>query len=104
MRFDELYVGDRFTAFGNLWTKTECDQARQHRAEGIALGDSGYGYRADTICSFGRDDEVKFVPPDAAEIARLRSALSRIAESGDDYGHRGLQHIAAEALYVTPNA
>lgn len=38
------------------------------------------------------------------EIARLRAALSMIAESGSDYERGGLQRIASDALDLTPNA
>ena len=61
--FTDLWVGDRFTAFGELWTKLDHQTARQHRKESIALGERGCGYLLDTICSFRRDDAVQFVPP-----------------------------------------
>ena len=63
MRFADLWSGDRFVAFGTLWTKIDPDYARKHSKESIALAEQGHGYMGDTVCSFDRDDEVGFVPP-----------------------------------------
>jgi hypothetical protein len=63
--FSDLWVGDRFNAYGELWTKQGHDAARQHSKESIALGARGYGYIGDTICSFEPEDAVEFVPPAA---------------------------------------
>ena len=62
IRFCDLTEGDRFTAHGALWTKTGPETARKHDKEGINLGRRGYGYVGDSICSFGNDDPVVFVP------------------------------------------
>lgn len=63
MRFDALYVGDRFTAYDSLWTKIDVGVARKHSEDSINLGERGAGYRLDSICSFPDDDEAQFVPP-----------------------------------------
>ena len=64
MKFDQLYAGDRFSRSGkdDLWTKIDPGAARRHSDESRSLGDRGYGYYGDAICSFERDDEVEFVP------------------------------------------
>lgn len=63
MRFDELWTGDRFIAYEALWTKIDPECARKHSKESMALGERGHGYIGDTICSFDREDEVRFLPP-----------------------------------------
>lgn len=65
--FGTLWVGDRFTADGNLWTKLGHDTARQHSESGINLGDKGFGYIGDSVCSFDKEDAVTFVPPAVKE-------------------------------------
>ncbi len=62
MQFDQLCPGDRFIAYDSLWTKIDADAARKHSKESMALGDHGYGYVGDLICSFERNDEVLFLP------------------------------------------
>jgi hypothetical protein len=71
-QFGTLWVGDRFTAYDNLWTKLGHDTARQHSESGLKLGDRGYGYIADTICSFDKHDAVTFVPPGVKEGAHAQ--------------------------------
>ena len=73
MRFDELWVGDRFVAYDALWTKIGHGCARKHGKESMVLGDSGHGYRGDTLCSFESEDDVRFLPPNA-ELTGARSA------------------------------
>jgi hypothetical protein len=64
IRFRDLMEGDRFTAHGTLWTKLGPVTARKHGQAGIELGLKGYGYVGDSICSFGKEDSVVFVPVD----------------------------------------
>lgn len=59
----KLWVGDRFYAYDKLWTYLGEHTARNHRKESIQLGERGYGYIGDTICSFEPDELVRFVPP-----------------------------------------
>lgn len=61
--FGELWVGDRFAVHGSLWTRLSPSTARKHGNESVALGQRGYGYIGDTICSFEADDVVEFVAP-----------------------------------------
>lgn len=61
MKFKDLFPGDRFTAFGSLWTKLGRDTARIHKPEVSALGERAAGHR-EGLCDFGPDDEVKFLP------------------------------------------
>ena len=61
--FAGLWVGDRFNAYGHMWTKLGHATARQHSPEAIALRERGYGYICDTICSFEPESAVDFVPP-----------------------------------------
>lgn len=67
--FGALWVGDRFMAYGNLWTRLDHRTARQHSPESIKLGERGGGYIGDTICSFTSDEEVEFVPPDGVKAS-----------------------------------
>lgn len=69
--FGALWVGDRFTAHGSLWTRLDHRTARQHRPESIELGERGAGFLADTICSFEPDEQVEFVPPRPAALASV---------------------------------
>ena len=62
LRFDELFIGDRFVFVNTLWTKVDPDAARKHSKSSIALAAKGFGYVGDTICSFERNDKVDFVP------------------------------------------
>lgn len=62
MTFSDLTGGDRFMAYGSLWTKLGHDTARKHSKESRMLGERGYGYIGDSLCSFERTDEVEFVP------------------------------------------
>lgn len=64
--FNSLWVGDRFRAHGNLWTYLGSGTARQHSRHSIQLHHSGHGYTSDTICSFEPNEQVEFVPPNAA--------------------------------------
>jgi hypothetical protein len=67
--FSDLWVGDRFFLEGSPlvpWTKLGPDTAREHSLPSIALAERGFGYLGDTICSFDRDDPVKFQPPASA--------------------------------------
>jgi hypothetical protein len=66
----DLRVGDRFLAYGSLWTYLGNDgrdnlTARKHSPESINLAARGYGYIGDTICSFERSERVEFVAPNA---------------------------------------
>jgi hypothetical protein len=63
--FDDLIPGDRFSAFGALWTKLDGSTARKHGDESISLRERGFGYRADSICTFERERPVIFKPVDA---------------------------------------
>lgn len=65
MKFDDLWIGDRFVSGETLWTKIDHDTARQHSEQSIALGELGHGYIGDMICSFEYEDEVRFLPPSA---------------------------------------
>ena len=65
-KFGSLWVGDRFNAFGNLWTKIGHDTARQHSKASISHGAQGHGFIGDTVCSFEQTDDVEFVAPSAA--------------------------------------
>lgn len=62
MTFEDLTSGDRFTAYGALWTKLSTSTARKHSADGQALGANGYGYVGDSLCTFEPTDRVEFVP------------------------------------------
>lgn len=66
LTFDDLEPGDRFSAFGALWTKLSATTARKHSPDSRALGDRGYGYIGDSHCSFMRDGAVVFEPVPAA--------------------------------------
>lgn len=61
--FGKLWTGDRFRSGETLWTKVGADVARQHCPRSVSLGELGYGYIGDAICSFEREDLVFFVPP-----------------------------------------
>lgn len=63
IKFRELTSGDRFYAYGSLWTRIQPGTARRHGPESIALKERGYGYIGDGICSFEEDELVKFIPP-----------------------------------------
>ena len=76
--FNDLYVGDRFIAYEALWTKIDTDIARKHSEDSMNLGERGYGYRLDSICSFDNDDEVRFVPPPV----NVREASMKVATPG----------------------
>jgi hypothetical protein len=77
MKFDKLTSGDRFRSKGTLWTKLDPDTARKHSSESIRLGREGNRYLGDSICSFGREEEVFFSPPAAMypDLYRLSKAL-----------------------------
>ncbi len=62
MIFSDLVPGDRFIAFGKLWTKIDVDTARGHSTASIDLEAKGYGYIGDVICSFDKRDKVEFKP------------------------------------------
>jgi hypothetical protein len=62
LKFNDLWVGDRFTSGGRLWTKIAPDVARHHSSACLLLGERSYGYIGDHVCSFERDDPVAFVP------------------------------------------
>lgn len=72
-----LWAGDRFRAYGSLWTylgaESDADgTARKHSEHSIEMGDRGYGYMADSICTFERDVSVEFVEPnDAVHLHRF---------------------------------
>lgn len=59
----QLWVGDRFKAHGALWTWIGDGCARRHCSESIDLGERGYGYIGDAVCSFDSRDVVRFVAP-----------------------------------------
>lgn len=61
MKFKDLFTGDRFVAYGSIWTKVGADVARVHEPEVIALGAAGAGHR-EALCDFGPDDTVSFLP------------------------------------------
>jgi hypothetical protein len=63
VEFDKLWCGDRFVAFGALWTKLDADTARKHSAASRGLQMRGVGYIGDAVCSFNPSDIVVFVPP-----------------------------------------
>ena len=63
VKFEELHLGDRFTAHNALWTKIDCGIARKHSKESRALGNHGFGYLGDTILSFERAEKVVFQAP-----------------------------------------
>ena len=76
LRFDQLCTGDRFMLGAHLWTKIGPEVARQHGQEGLALGERGYGYIGDHICTFLKSDAVQFVPPNVKLTSeRSESAL-----------------------------
>jgi hypothetical protein len=75
--FGALWVGDRFMAHGQMWTRLDESTARQHCERSIALGDSGLAYIGDAVCSFERDDEVEFVAPGFVLV--LRANAERLA-------------------------
>lgn len=84
--FGALWVGDRFNAYGNLWTRLDHRTARQHSRESIKLDERGGGYIIDTICSFARDEEVEFVPPaPGVAPAGEAEALDLLAKLFDAY-------------------
>lgn len=68
VRIRQLWVGDRFEVYGSLWTYTGASgdgiwaTARKHSPESIALGEKGYGYIGDAVCSFRLSYWVRFVP------------------------------------------
>lgn len=62
MTFGDLTSGDRFTAYGALWTKLSPSTARKHSTDSLALGAKGYGYVGDSLCTFEQTDLVEFVP------------------------------------------
>lgn len=66
MKLKELQVGDRFKYLDFLWTYLDIDDgypiARKHSEASIEMKELGYGYH-DSICTFGFDDDVEFVPP-----------------------------------------
>jgi hypothetical protein len=68
VRIRQLWVGDRFEVYDSLWTYTGASgdgiwaTARKHSPESIALGEKGYGYIGDAICSFRLSYWVRFVP------------------------------------------
>jgi Lar family restriction alleviation protein len=78
-KYGSLWVGDRFTAFGNLWTKLGHNTARQHSKASITLGAQGHGYIGDTICSFVQTEEVEFIAPQQADPAALPVEAERDA-------------------------
>lgn len=88
--FSDLWLGDRFTVRGTLWTKLAHDLARRHSEESIALDAGGHGYMGDTVCSFASDDQVEFVPPVAPTTAQAAQpvAMPQLSEppmiSGED--------------------
>jgi hypothetical protein len=66
----KLCTGDRFIALGALWTYLDLTDdsgrwciARKHSAASIELGERGYGYTGNAICSFKLTSRVEFVPP-----------------------------------------
>ena len=61
--FGDLTEGDRFYAFGDLWSKLSRNSARKHGKESISLGGLGYGYVGDPVCFFELHWIVKFVYP-----------------------------------------
>ena len=62
MSFEDLWIGDRFYyAEKTLWTKVSNDTARHHSKYSIDLKEKGYGYMADSVCSFNLKDKVEFV-------------------------------------------
>jgi len=67
LQVNELTWGDRFRAYGSLWTVTDLSPewivARKHGKESTALGPKGYGYYGDAMCSFKPTEKVVFVPP-----------------------------------------
>ncbi len=63
VKFGDLWVGDRFVAYGSLWTCIDRETARKHGSESINLLERGYGYVGDTLCSFEPNSMVNFVPP-----------------------------------------
>ncbi|KWU19200.1 hypothetical protein [Burkholderia cenocepacia] len=63
VRFDALYLGDRFKAHDRLWTKIDWDTARRHSEAGLALGGNGMGYIGDAITSFDHAKKVVFEAP-----------------------------------------
>jgi hypothetical protein len=63
VKFEELYLGDRFTAHDALWTKIDWHIARKHSKESRALRNDGFGYLGDTIVTFDRAEEVVFEAP-----------------------------------------
>lgn len=62
LTFKDLEVGDRFRAVDALWTKVGHETARKHSKASISLGELGYGYIGDALCSFEPTDPVVFVP------------------------------------------
>lgn len=73
--FGKLWVGDRFTAYGSLWTRLDHRTARQHSERSIQLGPDGGGYMADTICTFTTEEAVVFVPPQVPAAANPEDLL-----------------------------
>lgn len=73
VRVEELMVGDRFRAYGALWTYLGRNArgeatARKHSQESIRGREAGYGYKMDTICCFSPREKVEFVPVGAGFI------------------------------------
>lgn len=101
--FNALWAGDRFTAFGSLWTKIGHDTARQHSPESVKLGEDGYGYLGDTICSFATSDPVEFDPPAGVLAAAAPSTIGEVLKrSGlDAYIKDGdLAHLNAALKFA----
>ncbi len=99
--FNDLWVGDRFTAANGLWTKLDHRTARRHSPESIALGERGLGYVGDTICSFDKTDEVIFEAPDLASTREaLLWALKQLDEEdrreSASCGHMAILHCASK--------
>lgn len=65
VKFEQLWVGDRFRACDSLWTCIGGGRARKHSDSSIKLGTRGFGYIGDTVCSFEANDLVEFVPVEA---------------------------------------
>lgn len=72
VKFGDLIAGDRFLAFGKLYTKlSEHERSARDHSGSITAGLKGYGYRMDGIYTFESYDEVEYVPP-TAQLAVLQ--------------------------------